>query len=77
MAAQKKPSGLGRGLDELLDDNTPTTRTNVSSGKPLVVSKGEVKAPNNSAITTLYGNQTKSLYDQKPRTRSVKSNFKK
>jgi len=75
MAAQKKPSGLGRGLDELLDDNTPTTRSN--AGKPLVVSKGEVKASNNQNLTALYGNQTKSLYDERPRTRSVKSNFKK
>ncbi len=72
-----KKSGLGRGLDDLLDDNVPTKRTS----KPLVVSKGEVAEgsapaakPVNSAI---FDTKTKSLYNTKPRTRSVKSNFKK
>ena len=75
---QKKMSGLGKGLDELLEDNHPTSRTS-TSGRPLVVAKGEadadktIKAP----ISTIYGNTTKTLYDTKPRTKSVKSNFKK
>ncbi len=73
---QKKSSGLGKGLDELLEDNNPTTRTNV---KPLVVSKGEVAAESAKKRTSvdLYGSTTKTLYDTKPKTKSVKSNFKK
>ena len=72
---QKKPSGLGRGLDDLLEDNSMTLREN--RGKPLVESKGEVKTQVPPHVETLYGNTQKSLYDTKPRTRSVKSNFKK
>ncbi len=73
---QKKPSGLGRGLDELLNDNTPSLRENKS--KPLVEAHGEVvKTPTDIRITTLYGNTQKTLYDTKPKTKSVKSNFKK
>lgn len=73
---QKKTSGLGKGLDELLEDNNPTTRTN---SRPLVVAKGEAVASDSKKKTTvsLYGNTTKTLYDTKPRTKSVKSNFKK
>ena len=73
---QKKASGLGKGLEELLEDNNLTSR---STGRPLVIVKGEateektVKAP----TSNLYGNTPKSLYDTKPRTKSVKSNFKK
>ncbi len=72
-----KNSGLGRGLDELLDDNIPTKRTS----KPLVVPKGEVThstpTQNKAVNTSIYDTRTKSLYETKPRTRSVKSNFKK
>lgn len=71
----KKPSGLGRGLDELLDDNTPSLREN--KGKPLVEAKGEVTQRNITPVTSLYDTTPKSLYDTKPRTKSVKSNFKK
>ena len=75
---QNKPPGLGKGLDELLEDNHPTTRTS-SSGKPLVIPKGDEKtdAARKTATVNLYGNTPKSLYDTKPRTKSVKSNFKK
>ena len=75
---QKKPSGLGRGLDELLDDNTPSLREN--KGKPLVEARGEVTPTQQKttvSTSTLYGNTTKSLFDTKPRTKSVRSNFKK
>lgn len=71
----KKPSGLGRGLDDLLEDNSMTLREN--RGKPLVEAKGEVKTQASPSVSSLYGNTQKSLYDTKPRTRSVKSNFKK
>ena len=73
---QKKASGLGKGLEELLEDNNLTSR---STGRPLVIVKSEaaeektVKTP----TSNLYGNTPKSLYDTKPRTKSVKSNFKK
>ena len=77
MAAQKKPTGLGRGLDELLEDNTLSKRT----GKPLVEAKGEVSAQNNSVSaninTTVYQVKQKELYETRPKTRSLKSNFKK
>lgn len=74
----KKPAGLGRGLDELLDDNTPSLREN--NKKPLVEPKGEAAAQQTrtvTPVTSLYGTAPKSLYDTKPRTKSVKSNFKK
>ena len=72
---QKKPSGLGRGLDELLDDNTPSLRE--SNKKPLVEPKGEAPAKKATPVLSLYDTTPKSLYDTKPRTKSVKSNFKK
>ncbi len=71
----KKPSGLGRGLDDLLEDNSMTLREN--RGKPLVEPKGEVQTQVSPSVASLYGSTQKSLYDTKPRTRSVKSNFKK
>ena len=77
MAAQKKPAGLGRGLDELLEDNTLSKRTE----KPLVIAKGEVAAQSGKTGTginsTLYEVKPKSLYETRPQTRSLKSNFKK
>ena len=75
---QKKMSGLGKGLDELLEDNHPTSRTS-ASGRPLIVAKGEAetKKTAKTPVSSLYGNTTKTLYDTKPRTKSVKSNFKK
>lgn len=78
---QKKPSGLGRGLDELLDDNTPSLREN--KGKPLVVARGEAeeKKSNDTMAVPLmngiYDTTPKTLYNTRPRTKSVKSNFKK
>lgn len=75
---QKKMSGLGKGLDELLEDNHPSSRTS-TSGQPLVVAKGDANAGKASkdTVSSIYGNTTKTLYDTKPRTKSVKSNFKK
>lgn len=75
---QKKASGLGKGLEELLEDNHPTSRTNFS-GRPLVIAKGDANAEKTgkTSVSNLYGNTSKSLYDTKPRTKSVKSNFKK
>lgn len=70
----KKPSGLGRGLDELLNDNTPSLREN--KGKPLVEARGEVVEKKQTPITDLYDTTPRSLYDTKPRTKSVKANYK-
>ena len=71
----KKPSGLGRGLDDLLDDNTLSLRE--KKGKPLVEAKGEAVERKVTPISSLYDTTPKSLYDTKPRTKSVKSNYKK
>jgi len=70
--AQKKQGGLGRGLGELLDDNTPDMR----EGRGSVVVKNE----SGSIKITPVGStevKTKSLFDTKPRNKSVKANFKK
>ena len=70
--ATKKQGGLGRGLGELLDDNTPDVR----EGRGSVV----VKSEGGSIKITPVGStevKTKSLFDTKPKNRSVKANFKK
>ena len=70
--AQKKQGGLGRGLGELLDDNTPDIR----EGRGSVVVKNE----GGSIKITPVGStevKTKNLFDSKPKNRSVKANFKK
>ena len=70
--AQKKQGGLGRGLGELLDDNTPDVR----EGRGNVV----VKKEGSSIKITPVGStevKPKSLFETKPRNKSVKANFKK
>ena len=68
----KKDSGLGRGLGELLDDNTPE----IKAGKGSVVLKnGEERiriTPNEAEAP-----KTKPLFDEVPKTRSIKANFRK
>ena len=70
--ATKKPSGLGRGLGELLDDNTPDLRE--GRGSVTVRKEGESIriTPAGSAEV-----KTKALFETKHKNRSVKSNFKK
>ena len=70
--AGKKPSGLGRGLGELLEDNTPDLREN--RGSVSVRKEGESIriTPLGSAEVT-----TKTLFETKHKNRSVKANFKK
>ena len=80
----KKTSGLGRGLGDLLDDNTPEIRCDRGS----VLRKGEehkvdpapnpIQTPAISIPTSeLYKNTpTKSLYEEKHRNKSLKANFK-
>ena len=70
--ATKKPSGLGRGLGELLDDNTPDLR----EGRGSVT----VRKEGDSIRITPAGSaevKTKALFETKHKNRSVKSNFKK
>lgn len=61
---QKKPSGLGRGLGDLLEDNSPVLARN-SSAK--VVIRTEEKK-----ITV----STAEIYETKPKNKSLKANFR-
>ena len=68
----KKPSGLGRGLGELLDDNTPEVR----SGKGSVVLKNgndRIRITPSESIQK----QEKPLFEETPKSRSIKANFRK
>ena len=70
----KKPSGLGRGLGDLLEDNNPEIRHRGN-----VVLRGDAQAPSGevapSVVIPPLGCAPKSLYEEKPR-RSIKANFK-
>ena len=71
----KKASGLGRGLGDLLEDNTPELRGKNS----VVIRNGETKTtmtPPPPPPSALYTTTPKSLYEEKPKNRSVKANFK-
>ena len=70
--AVKKQGGLGRGLGELLEDNTPDIR----EGRGTVVVKNEGGSIKITPVGTTEV-KTKSLFDTKPKNRSVKANFKK
>ena len=69
----KKPSGLGRGFGDLLDDNSLEIKT-----KSSVVIRGE--SPSRANVPEVegppLGYAPKSLYEEKPKNRSVKANFK-
>ena len=70
--ATKKLSGLGRGLGDMLDDNTPDlreARTNVTIRK-----EGETIRVTPIGSTEI---TPKTLFESKPKNRSVKANFKK
>ena len=68
----KKESGLGRGLGELLDDNTPEIR----AGKGSVVLKaGEERIRITPPETE--EKQTKPLFNEPIKNRSITANFKK
>ncbi len=70
--ANKKPSGLGRGLGEMLEDNTPDVRE--GRGNVTVRKEGEsIKVTPVGSIEP----KSKPLFEPKPKNRSVKSNFKK
>lgn len=62
--ATKKPSGLGKGLGELLDDNAPE----IAGGRTAkVVVRTEKKKTEG---------ETAPLFPEKPKNRSVKANFR-
>lgn len=68
----KKESGLGRGLGELLDDNTPEIRTGKGS---VVLKSGDQRIRITPPETQ--NTQTKPLFDEVPKNRSIKANFRK
>ena len=61
---QKKPSGLGRGLGDLLEDNSPEITKNSSR---VVIRASETKKISVS---------TAELYTEKPKSKSVKANYR-
>ena len=70
--ANKKPSGLGRGLGELLDENTPDVRE--ARSKVTVKTEGDVIkiTPEGSSIGA-----PKALFETPKKNKSVKANFRK
>ena len=60
----KKPSGLGRGLGDLLMDNAPEVAT--KTGSRVVLREDEKK------ITT----STADLFESKPKNKSLKANYR-
>lgn len=65
-----KPSGLGRGLGDLLEDNTPSLRTREAN---VVIRTGEGnRAPQKSLPSSLLEVKTKPLFESKPRNKSLK-----
>lgn len=73
----KKPSGLGRGLGDLLEDNMPqvskTHQVILKKEEPVTVSPQEEREI--SAKNTLEAPASKPLFDQPVRNRSIKANF--
>ena len=60
----KKPSGLGRGLGDLLEDNKPVISK--SSASRVIIRTEDKKISVSTA----------ELYDTKPKNKSVKSNYR-
>ena len=67
----KKPSGLGRGLGDLLEDNTPTLRTQQPNVIVRTEESREVPAPQ-KLPNSLYEIKTRPLFESKPRNKSLK-----
>ncbi len=65
-----KPSRLGRGLGDLLDDNSPTIR----SQNPYVIVRGNEEKVSSKPISnnSLYDTTPKPLFESKPRNKSLK-----
>ena len=68
----KKPSGLGRGLGDLLEDNAPEIR-----GGATVIKNEESGAIHiTPPPTPQTGIKPKSLYEEKHKNKSLKANFR-
>ena len=67
----KKPSGLGRGLGDLLEDNTPSLRTQQPNVVVRTGESGEVPAQK-PLPNSLYEIKTRPLFETKPRNKSLK-----
>ena len=69
----KKPSGLGRGLGDLLEDNTPSLRTQQPSVVIRPTESREAPQPAKKPLpNSLYEIKTRPLFETKPRNKSVK-----
>ncbi|MGM9683890.1 MAG: hypothetical protein ACI3XQ_09855 [Eubacteriales bacterium] len=68
----KKPSGLGRGLGDLFDDNSASVGTNASK---VVIRNDTHSASGKNAETS---KKSADLYDKdrKPKNKSVLSNYR-
>ena len=64
--AQKKPAGLGRGLGDLLEDNTPV----IKGRSATVIIRAEDGNKNMQQTADLYDGQ------KKPKNKSLKANFR-
>ena len=70
--ANKKPSGLGRGLGDLLDDNTPDARE--ARSKVTVKTEGDVIKITPESTTKM--ETPKALFETPKRNKSLKANFR-
>ena len=70
--AAKKPSGLGRGLGELLEDNAPVVKERSSTVSVRKDGATIRITPEGSAKR-----ETKALFESKPKNLSVKANYRK
>ena len=70
----KKPSGLGRGLEDLLADNAPEVRHSTGS---VVKRDGEKSIPVTTPASGMYEVKPKGLYDDLPRFQENKFSEKK
>lgn len=67
-----KPSGLGRGLGDLLDDNNPSLRVQQNSSVVVRGSAQQTQAKPQK-VNNLYASATpKPLFEPKPKNKSLK-----
>ena len=67
---EDKPSRLGRGLGDLLDDNSPTIRTQKPS---VIIRNGEKQVQQKPFVNNkLYDTTPKPLFESKPKNKSLK-----
>ncbi len=66
----EKPSRLGRGLGDLLDDNSPSIR---SQNPSVIIRNGESNTQPKPVINNrLYDTTPKPLFESKPKNKSLK-----